>query len=174
MHIDNVNNAIHRGLFLKIWTYTFSSTSSSTSLDGLWCEVYDYCLYTSSYLCCTDPWLMLMQDLVYCMLSWFLAWFNVEYFIWCTCCHKSSFYALRSLVVCFWDTLVVVMHVLFWNPFYAMLAGWSPCMFLCHIDRSLIENSGCGISLRATPAWGNYSLYDRDIISVYITIIDNT
>ena len=96
---------------------SFSSETSTSSdgpwLWGIWCV---HVLLLSA-LCCTDSWLMLMQDLLYYMFSWFLAWFDAEYSMWCTC-HNSSCYVLRSLVVCFWDTLVVVMHVFFFDiPF---------------------------------------------------------
>ena len=88
------------------------SSETSTSSDGPWLWVI-WCVHLLllSALCCTDPWLMLMQDLVYYMLSWFLASCYAESFMWCTGCHKSLFYALRTLVVCCWDTLVVIMHV---------------------------------------------------------------
>jgi len=44
-----------------------------------------------------------------------------------------------------------------WDPFYAMLAGCSSCMSLCHTDRSLLTESSCsGTYLGATPAWGNF------------------
>ena len=145
---------------------SFSSVTSTSSdgpwLWGIWC-VHVLLLYA---LCCTDPWLMLMQDFVYYMLSWFLAWFDVESSMWCTGGNNSSCYALRSLVVCCWDTLVFAMHVSFWHRFCAMLVGCSSCMFLYHTDRSLlIESSSCVTSLIATPAWGNFSLYDRNIVS---------
>jgi len=95
------------------------SNVTSTSSDGLWCDVYGYCPCNSSFtLWCMDPWLILMQDLVYYMLSWFLTSCYAESFIWCNCFHNSLCYALKSLVVCCWDTLVVVMHVFCFNiPF---------------------------------------------------------
>ena len=97
---------------LEIDGLSIFSSETSTSSNGPWCEVYGYCPCTSSFtLCCMDPWLILMQDLVYFMLSWFLASCYAKSSIWCTRCHKSSCYALRSLVVCCWDTLFVVMHV---------------------------------------------------------------
>lgn len=152
------------------------NSETSTSSDGPWCEVYGYCPCISSFtLCCMDHWLILIQDLVFFMLSWFLPSCYAESSIWCTCYHNSSCYALRSLVVCCWDTLVVVMHVFcfdilfvscWWDAHHACF-----CVILIGV---LIEISSCGTSLRGTPVWGHFSLYDRDIISVYITIIDNT
>lgn len=118
--------------------------------------------------------------------AWILDWY------WCkilfiTCFHDSLLHVMWNLL---YDVLVVIIHhVMFWDPllydarillfitcchacvlfrhpFCAMLARCSLCMFLCHADRSLlIENSSCGISLRATPGWGNFSLYDHNIIS---------
>ena len=38
----------------------------------------------------------------------------------------------------------------------------------------LTESSYSGTSLGATPTWGNFSLYDNDITSMYIITIDNT
>jgi len=108
--------------------------------------------------------------------TWILDWY------WCkilfiTCCHDSLLDLMQNILC---DVLVVItLYVMLWypllyvvgilllssymcfdlHPFCAMLAGCSPCMFLYHTDRNLlIENSGYGISLRATPAWGHFSL----------------
>ena len=138
---------------------------------GIW-FFHLFLLYT---LCCTNPWLMLMQDLVYYMLSWFIVWCDVEYSMWCTCYHDLSCYVLRSIVVFWWDIVVVIMHVLHWDPCYAMLTGCSSCMFLCHTDRSLLtESSNTGTYLIATPARGNFPCMIAASSLVYIMIINNT
>lgn len=100
-------------------------------------------------------------------------WFDVESSIRCTCCHNSSCYVLKSRVVCCWDILVVIMHVFCFDiPFASSWRDAHHTCFLYHTNSSiLIESSSCGTSLRATPAWGHSSLYDRDIISMYITLL---
>ena len=80
--------------------------------------------------------------------------------------------AVITLYVMIWDPLLYVAGILLFssymfcsgNPFDAMLTGCSSCMFLYHTDRSLlIKDSSFAITLRATPMWGNFSLYDHNI-----------
>ena len=61
------------------------------------------------------------------MFSWFLTWCDAESSMWCTCCRDSSCYVWRSLVSCWWDTLVVVMYV-FEIPF---LPCWQDVHHAC-------------------------------------------
>jgi len=83
-------------------------------------------------LCCIDPWLMIDAGSCYFMLSQFHASCYAESFIWCTFCHKSLCYALRSLIACCWDTLVVIMHVFcFYIPF---VPCWHDVYHACFVS----------------------------------------
>lgn len=121
------------------------SRETSTFSDGLWCVVYGYCPCAYYFtLCCMDPWLILRQDLIYYLLSWFLS------DLMCNLLYDVL--AVITFHVMLWDPLLYVagilyfitFHhacVLFLHPFCAMLAECSPCMFLCHTNKSLIETS---------------------------------
>ena len=114
----------------------FSNLTSASSY-GPRCEVYAVCSCTSFFyaFCCTYPYLMFDEGSCLLVVSMIPAWCDVKSFVWCTCCHDSSCCVLRSFVG-WWDTHVVVMYVLHWDPCYAMLAGCSSCMSMCDTDRS--------------------------------------
>lgn len=150
-------------------------TSASSDSPLLWgiCWIHVLLLYA---LCCTYPWLMLMQSILFltCFHDSLLdvMWNHLFDVFSIMIRHVMVWYLF---VVCWWDTQVVIMHILHWDPFYVMLVGCSSCTSLCHIDRSLLIESFCrGTSLRATPAWGNFFLYDISVTSMYITTIENT
>ena len=117
---------------------------------------------------------------------------------WCriffiTCCHDSLLDLMRNILcdvlaiithhVMFWDPLLYVVGILllsscmfcFWNPFYAMLAWCSSCMFSCHTNRSfwlrvlVVEHL-----LEALLREGIFPCMIMTTSLVYITIIDNT
>lgn len=108
-------------------------------------------------LCCTNPWLMFDEGSCLLLIFMIPAWCDAESSMWCTCCHDLSCYVLRSLC-CMLMGYSVCCHVcLHWDPFYAMLAGCSSCMSLCHTDRSILTKISCnGASLGAILAWGNF------------------
>ena len=102
--------------------------------------------------------------------------------IWCKI-FLCDVLSVITLYVMLWDPLLYVVGILLMlkcmcfslTSLLCHVGGMRTMLVLCHTDRSLlIESSSCGTSLRATPAWGHSSLYDRDIISMYIMFIDNT
>jgi len=157
-------------------TNNFSSLTSASS-DGPWlwdiCSVFMY--FLSYEFCCTDPCLML--DMGSCFLFFFmiLAWCVVESSMRCTCFHDLSCYVLRSLCCMLMGYSCVTMHVVFWDPFYAMLMVCSSCMsFVIMIWVLLTEISCSGTSLGATPTWGNFPCMIAMPSLMYIISIGNT
>ena len=90
LHIDNVNNIIHHGLFLvKKWT--------STSSNGLWCEVYD--LFMCFFLLHYAVWI----------LHWY--WGKILFLI---CFHDSLLDSMQNLL---YDVVpTITHHVMLWDP----------------------------------------------------------
>ena len=93
------------------------------------CEVYVVCSYTSfcDALCCSDPCLMFDEGFCFLLVFMIPTLCDVESSAWCTCFHDFSCFVWDPFVVCWWDTHVSPCMLL-WDPFYAMLAGYSSFM----------------------------------------------
>ena len=131
---------------------------TSTSSDGPWLwGIWSVFMYFFCYeLCYTDPYLMFDEGSFSLLVFIILAWCDAESSMWCTCCHDFSCYVLRSICCMLMGYSCYCHSCLNWDPFCAMLAGFSSCKSLSHTDRSILTESSCsGTSLGATPTWAH-------------------